>query len=96
MNADFAVVLEGGGDRQAGCERTAEAVDKDIDLLALVLGKLLVNGSAVEVVASDVAFERYIVSGLRYNLVDLHHEVTHLIIWLKRLEMSRKISNFAA
>ena len=53
-------------------------------------------GGAVEVVASDVAFERYIVSGLRYNLVDLHHEVTHLIIWLKRLEMSRKISNFAA
>ena len=96
MNADFAVVLEGGGDRQAGGERTAEAVDKDVDLLALVLGKLLVNGSAVEVVASDVAFERYIVSGLRYNLVDLHHEVTHLIIWLKRLEMSRKISNFAA
>lgn len=57
MHIDIAVVAEGSGDRQAGGERTAEAVDKDVDLLALVLGEFAVNGRAVEVVASDVTFE---------------------------------------
>ena len=57
MHIDIAVVLEGCGDRQAGGEGTTEAVDKDVDLLALVLGEFAVNGRAVEVVASDVAFE---------------------------------------
>lgn len=54
---DFAVILEGYGDRQVGGEGTPEAVDKDVDLLALVLGELAVNTRAVEVVASGVAFE---------------------------------------
>lgn len=57
MHIDIAVILEGSGDRQAGGEGTAEAVNKYVDLLALVLGKLLVNGSTVEVVAPDVAFQ---------------------------------------
>ena len=57
MHIDIAVVLEGCGDRQAGCEGASEAVDKDVDLLSLVLGEFAVNGRAVEVVASDVAFE---------------------------------------
>ena len=59
--ADLAVVLEGCGDRQAGGEGAAEAVDKEVDLLALVFGKLLVNGSTVEVIASSVAFELNVV-----------------------------------
>ena len=54
---DFAVILEGCGNRQVGGEGTAEAVDKDVDLLALVLGEFAVNCRAVEVVASDVAFK---------------------------------------
>ncbi len=57
MNIDVAVVLEGCGDRQAGGEGAAEAVDKYVDLLALVPGEFAVNGRAVEVVSSDVAFE---------------------------------------
>ena len=57
MHIDIAVVLEGCGDRQAGGEGTAEAVDKGVDLLALVLGEFTVNGRAVEVVTSDVAFK---------------------------------------
>ena len=57
MHIDIAVVLEGCGDRQAGCEGPAEAVDKDVDLLTIVLGESAVNGRAVEVVASNVAFE---------------------------------------
>ena len=57
MHIDIAVVLEGCGDRQAGGEGPAEAVDKDVDLLALVLGEFTVNGRAVEVVTSDVAFK---------------------------------------
>ena len=64
MHIDIAVVLEGCGDRQAGGERTAEAVNKDVDLLTLVLGKLLVNGRAVEVVTSDVTFQCDVVCGL--------------------------------
>ena len=67
MHIDIAVVTEGGRYRQAGGEGTAEAVDKDIDLLAVVLGKLLVNGSAVEAVALDVAFELYVVCGFRHG-----------------------------
>ena len=57
MHDNIAVVLEGCGDRQAGGEGAAEAVYKDVDLLSLVLGEGFVNGRAVEVDASDVAFE---------------------------------------
>lgn len=57
MHTDIAVVLESCGDRPAGGEIPAEAVDNDVDLLALVLGEFAVNGRAVEVVASDVALE---------------------------------------
>ena len=64
MHIDIAVVLEGCGDREAGGERASETVDKDVDLLSLVLGEFAVNGRAVEVVASDVAFERDMVCGL--------------------------------
>lgn len=56
MQIDTAVVLEGCGDRQAGGERSAEVVDKNVDLLAFVLGKLAINGRAVEIVVSDVTF----------------------------------------
>lgn len=76
MHIDIAVVLEGCGDRQAGCEGPAEAVNKDVDLLALVFGKLLVNGSTVEVIAPDVTFQRDIVCGLRHGVTGLRHEVT--------------------
>lgn len=41
-----------------------KSVDKDVDLLTLVLGKLAVNGQAVEVIPSDVAFKRDVVCGL--------------------------------
>lgn len=57
MHIYIAVVLEGCGDRQTRGEETSEAVGKDVALLSLVLGELAVNGRAVEVVASDVAFE---------------------------------------
>lgn len=40
MHIDIAVVLEGCGDRQASGERPTEAVDKDVDLLALFLASL--------------------------------------------------------
>ena len=60
-----------------------KAVDKHVDLLALVLGKFIVNGSTVEVIAPDVAFQRDIVSGLRHGESVLHHEVTIIIIWAK-------------
>lgn len=69
------MILEGCGNRQVGGEGTAEAVDKDVDLLALVLGEFAVNCRAVEVVASDVAFER----------------VTAIYKLWKRQEMSGKI-----
>ena len=35
MHIDLAVIIESSGDRQAGGERTAEAVDKHIHFLAL-------------------------------------------------------------
>ena len=69
MHIDLAVVLEGGGDRQAGGERTAEAVDKHIHLLALEFGEGFVNRRAVEVIASDVAFKRYVVSDIRHGVL---------------------------
>lgn len=66
MHIDIAVVLEGCGDRQAGGEGAAETVDKDVHLLAVVLGKFAVNGRAVEVVPSDLAFQCDVVCGLRH------------------------------
>ena len=79
MHIDIAVVLEGSGDRQAGGEGPAEAVDKDVDLLALVLGKFAVNGRAVEVGAPDVAFELNFIGRFRHGIInfatklDLYH-----------------------
>lgn len=67
MHIDIAVVTEGGRDRQAGGEGTAEAVDKDIDLLAVVLGEHGINVATVEVPASDVAFELNVVCGFRHG-----------------------------
>lgn len=66
MHIDIAVVSESGEDRQAGYERTAEAVDKHVDLLALVLGEFTVDCGAIEVVASDVACQGYVVRGFRH------------------------------
>ena len=43
MHIYLAVIFKSSGDRQAGGEGTAEAVDKHIHLLALVLGKFFVN-----------------------------------------------------
>lgn len=43
MHIDIAVVTEGGRNRQAGGEGAAEAVNKGIDRLAVVLGKYSVN-----------------------------------------------------
>lgn len=63
VDGNIAVIAERRGDRQAGGERTAEAVDKDIDTLTLVLGEGRVNGLSVEVGASDVTFERDVVCG---------------------------------
>ncbi len=57
MHVDIAVVAERCGNGEAGGERASEGIDKHIDLFAVVLGKLAVNGSAVEVVPSDVAFQ---------------------------------------
>jgi len=57
MHGDIAVVAESGGDREAGGERAAGGIDKHVDLFALVVGKRPVNGVAVEVLASDIAFE---------------------------------------
>ena len=69
MHIDFAMILEGGGDRQAGGERTAEAVDKHIYLLALVFGEGFVNRRAVEVITSDVTFQGYVVSDIRHGVL---------------------------
>lgn len=63
MHFDIAVVAERFGDRQAGGERIAEAVNENIYLLAVAFGKLAVKGYA-EVVPSVVAFDCYVVCGL--------------------------------
>ena len=76
MHIDIAVVFESGGDTEAGGERAAEAVNKDIDALPLVLGEGRVNGLAVEVRASNVAFKRDVVCGFRHGVIVLRHEDT--------------------
>lgn len=64
MHVDVAVVAESSGNGKAGGKGATERVDEHVNLLAVVPGKLAVNGRAVEVGASDIAFERDIVSGL--------------------------------
>ncbi len=76
MHIDIAVILEGSGDRQAGGERAAEAVNKHVHLLALVVGKCPVNGVAVEVLASDIAFESDVVCCLGHGCDVLHRKLT--------------------
>ena len=84
MHIDIAVVLEGCGDGEACSERATKRIDMDVAALALVLGKHGINVATVEIETSDVAFERYVVSGLRHRETILHHEVTAIIIWPKR------------
>lgn len=67
MHPHIAVVAEGGRDRQAGGEGTAEAVDKDTDLLAVVFGEHGVNVATVEVPDPEVAFELNVVCGFRHG-----------------------------
>ena len=67
MHINFVVVLGHGGDKQAGGERTAEAVDKHIRLLALEFGEGFVNRRAVEVETSDVALKRYVIRDIRHG-----------------------------
>ena len=87
MHIDLAVVFESSGYRQAGGEGTAEAVDKHIHLLALVFGKILVNLWAVEVIASDVAFKRYVVSYIRHGVLRITPRSYRA---LKAVEMTEK------
>ena len=56
MHIYLTVVLECGRDGKAGGERAAEGVNEDIDL-SIVFGEFAVDGGAVEVIPSDVAFE---------------------------------------
>lgn len=67
MHHHIAVVAEGSRDRQAGGKGTAEAVEKDTDLLAVVFGEHGVNVATVEVPAPDVAFELNVVYGFRHG-----------------------------
>lgn len=57
MHIYLTVVLERGRGGKAGGERAAEGVNEDIDLLSIVFGEFAVDGGAVEVIPSDVAFE---------------------------------------
>ena len=91
MHIDIAVVLEGCGDRQAGGEGAAEAVDKDVDLLSLVPGEFAVNGRAVEVVASDVAFQGYVVSCFRHGKTKF---ATKLPLYKRRVKDTKSRRNF--
>ena len=76
-----AMVAESSGDRQPGGERAAEAVDKPVDLLTLIFGKFLVNGRAVEVVPSDVAFKRNVICGFRHGKTNF---ATKLPLYIRR------------
>ena len=49
MHIYLTVVLERG--------RDGKQVNEDIDLLSIVFGEFAVDGGAVEVIPSDVAFE---------------------------------------
>ena len=91
MHIDIAVVSESSGDRQAGGERTAEAVDKHIYLFALVLGEFAVDSGAVEVVASDVAFQGYVVSGFRHGKTKF---ATKLPLYKRRVKDTKSRRNF--
>lgn len=93
MHIDIAVVFEGSGDRQASGERAAETVYKYVDLFALVLGKLLVNSSTVEVIAPNVAFQRDIVSGpWLINFIPRSYRYNSVA---EKTPISQKMSNFA-
>ena len=66
MHGNLSVVAESSGDRQGG-ERTAETVDKHVDLLALVFGEGFANRRGAEVVSAEVTFQGYVVSGFRHG-----------------------------
>ncbi len=92
MRIDIAVVPEGGRYRQAGGERAAEAVYKDIDLLVVVFGEHGVNIATVEVPASDVAFELNVVCGFRHGKTNFATKLPLRIIGTSDWVV-RKVSN---
>ena len=95
MQIDTAVVLEGCGDRQAGGERSAEVVDKDVDLLAFVLGKLAINGRAVEIVVSDVTFSMMLYAVLDMAIFPLNESNENLFTLPSAGKMRLAKTNFA-
>lgn len=95
VDGDIAMTFERRGDGDGGRQRTAEAVDKHVDRLALVLGKHIVHIVAVEVVSSDIAFEVEIVSGLWHNRTDFCHKIIKVIFATKRHIEGEKMITFA-
>ena len=61
MHGDIAVQFEGRRDGERGGERAAERVDEHVDGFPGILAENEVNIVAVEVVASDEAFEMEII-----------------------------------
>ena len=59
MHSHSAVVLEAPRHAQGSTYRSAEAVDKHVDILALVLRELVVHIVGIEIVSADISFQFY-------------------------------------
>ena len=94
VDGDIAMTFERRGDGDGGRQRTAEAIDEHVDRLALVLGKHIVHVVAVEVVASDIAFEVEIVSGLWHSdVIKFCHKIIKVVSLGKRQEIIPSVSD---
>ncbi len=76
MHRHVAVQLESGGNRKCGGERAACAVDKHVNGFPGVFCEYVVYIIAVEVVASDEAFQMQVIFGLWHILIVVCHKST--------------------
>ena len=93
VDGDIAMTLERRGDGERGRQRTAEAVNQHVDRLALVTGKHIVHIVAVEVDASDVAFEVELVLCVFHSgFAVCRHKIIKVISQAKRQKNISSVS----
>ena len=85
--ADLAVVFESSGNGESGGKVAAERVNQHVHFLAFVLGEHRVNVGAVEVLASDVAFELDVIGRFRHGKINF---TTKLDLYLIRVKDTPK------
>ena len=71
-------MFEGNGDGETCGKVATEGVNEHVDCFAVVDSQNLVHGVTVEVRASDVTFEFYVICSFGHGVLRLRHKIIPL------------------